>query len=144
MQTSDTDQPSARKRPLRDGLLQFDPPRLIGSRCQGCGVVQYPARDFCPACRNDCQQTTVPLSDRGVVFSYTTVRQSPAGRTPYVLAYVDLQDDVRVMARLEDLEDIDGGARIGMAVKLRLQSIREDDGVSVIGYVFVPDLSKEH
>jgi uncharacterized OB-fold protein len=119
---------------LREDLLQFDPPRLMGSRCEACGTAQFPARDFCPACRADCAQIRLLLSEHGTVFSYTVVHQSPIGRTPYVLAYVDLVDEVRVLARLEDLE---GELRIGMPVQLRLQQVRVDDGIPVIGYVFM-------
>ena len=121
-------------RPLREGLLQLDPPRLLGSRCEACGAVQFPAREFCPACRAADAQVQVTLSDRGIVFSYTVVHQSPSGRTPYVLAYVDLADGVRVMAQLEDLE---GEPGIGLPVKLGLKQLRVEDGVPIIGYVFV-------
>jgi uncharacterized OB-fold protein len=121
-------------RALREGLLQLDPPRLIGSRCAGCGTTQFPARDFCPSCRAESGQTHVALSERGVVFSYTVVHQAPGGRVPYVLAYVDLEDKVRVLAQLEDLN---GGPRIDMPVKLKLKPVRFDGEVPVIGYVFV-------
>jgi uncharacterized OB-fold protein len=123
-------------RALREGLLQLDPPRLIGSRCAGCGTTQFPARDFCPACRAESGQTHVTLSERGVVFSYTVVHQSPGGRVPYTLAYVDLPEQVRVLAQLEDLN---GDLRIGMPVKLKLKAMRFDGDVPVIGYVFVGD-----
>ena len=132
--TSTAEAPSAR--PLREGLLQLDPPHLIGSRCQSCGTAQFPARDFCPACRTDSAQMHVLLSQRGIVFSYTVVHQSPGGRTPYLLAYVDLDDHVRVLAQIEEL---DGDPRIGMPVKLKLKPVRFDDEVPVIGYVFVSD-----
>ena len=124
----------AAPRTLREGLLQLDPPRLIGSRCAGCGITQFPARDFCPSCRAESGQDHVALSQRGVVFSYTVVHQSPGGRVPYTLAYVDLAEQVRVLAQLEDLN---GDLRIGMPVKLKLKAIRFDGEVPIIGYVFV-------
>ena len=101
-------------RPLREGLFQFDPPRLLGSRCTACGTAIFPARDFCPKCRASGAQTRLPLSRQGTVFSYTVVHQAPGGRaTPYVLAYVDLDDDVRVLAQVEHRHD---DMRIGMPV----------------------------
>ena len=133
MSTSSSNDSSRSARPLREGLLQFDPPRLLGSRCEACGTSQFPARDFCPACRAECAQVRLPLSEHGTVFSYTVVHQSPSGDTPYVLAYVDLLDEVRVLARLEDLE---GEPRTGMPVRLRLTQVRVDDVIPVIVYVF--------
>lgn len=124
-------------RPLREGLLQFDPPRLLGSRCHVCGTTIFPAREFCPKCRVEGSQSSLPLSPQGSVFSYTVVHQAPGGRpTPYVLAYVDLKDDVRVLAQLEHPAD---AVSIGMPVSLRLKQVAEDGGMPIIGYVFAAD-----
>lgn len=120
-------------RAIREGLLQFDPPRLLGSRCNACGAAIFPAKDFCPSCRAD-GSAPLALSPEGTVFSYTVVHQAPGGRpTPYVLAYVDLADGVRVLAQLEHLE---ADVRVGMPVSLKLKQVHSEEGVPVIGYVF--------
>ena len=124
-------------RPVRPGLFEWNPPRLLGSRCDACGTAVFPARDFCPRCRGEATRTGVPLSAQGAVYSYTVVHQAPGGRaTPYVLAYVDLDDEVRVLARLDHAP---AEVRIGMRVSLALGPVRHDGEGPVIGYHFVAD-----
>lgn len=120
--------------PLREGILQMEPPRLVGSVCTACSTRVFPARDFCPACASDAAPQRVALSPEGHVFSFTTVRQAPAGRpVPYTLAYVDLTDGVRVMAQVD--ED-SAGVRIGMKVSLVLRKVVPEPGQSRLGYAF--------
>ncbi|MBK4720911.1 Zn-ribbon domain-containing OB-fold protein [Azospirillum sp. YIM DDC1] len=128
-------------RPLRDGLLQTDPPRLLGSACRACSTRLFPARDFCPACGSDDVEGGVPLATAGTVYSFTVVRQAPPGReTPYSLAYIDLADGVRVMAQVTGDPD---ALRIDMPVQLDIRPVGRRDGCDLIGYVFVPSLLPE-
>jgi len=125
----------ANVRPIREGLMQMDPPRLLGSVCGACMVTMFPPRDFCPACASDAVPECVALPEAGTLYSYTVVRQAPPGRvTPYVLAYVDLPGGVRVLAQI----DMDPGQiEIGTPVKLELRPIDMDGDQTLIGYVFV-------
>jgi uncharacterized OB-fold protein len=76
----------------------------------------------------------LPLSTRGSVFSYTVVHQAPGGRpTPYVLAYVDLPEQVRVLAQL-DMPPRD--VSLGMPVHLALRTVEQDTAGPVMGYAF--------
>jgi uncharacterized OB-fold protein len=120
---------------VRDGLLQLDPPALIGSHCGSCGTSTFPARNFCPACRNEDGLVRRPLSTAGRVFSFTTIHQAPPGReVPYLLAYVDLADEVRVLSRIEgEAEQI----AIGSPVELILIPL-ERDGDIFAHYAFAP------
>lgn len=129
-------------RPLREGLLQLNPPRLLGSRCTHCRTVSFPSREFCPACSSGTAPIPTALSPAGTVYSHTTVFQAPAGRkTPYTLAYVDLDDGVRVLAQVDSPA---GQIAIGDRVRLALRPVTGDDGESLVGYVFLPqDLDKE-
>ena len=128
------------RRPIRDGLLQFDPPRLLGSHCKACDTRTFPPRDFCPACLRDGPHDVVPLAASGTVFSYTVVHQAPGGRrTPYVLAYIDLDDAVRVLARIDAPGE---QIQVGDKVHLVLQEVGESEGVSLVGYAFVPSALK--
>lgn len=72
------------------------------------------------------------------MYSYTVVRQAPPGQeVPYVLAYVDLPERVRLLTRLE-CDDIEA-VQIGMPVRLAERSMQTgEDGVMLIGYQFVP------
>jgi uncharacterized protein len=127
-------------RPFREGLFDLNPPRLRGSRCTACGVRQFPARSFCAACRAQDGQAAVALDPRGVVFSYTVVHQSPARACPYVLAYVDLCDHVRVFARLDMPVD---AVEIDLPVTLAIEVIATSEDRDVLGYVFRPDRTAE-
>lgn len=126
------------RRPLRPRFLSLDPLALIGSTCTDCGLVSFPVRDVCPRCGSEEPQKEGPLSTEGVIHSFTIVRQAPPGvEVPYVLAYVDLPEEVRLLSRVEadDPETID----IGTTVRLveRAAGVT-DDGVELVGYQFTP------
>ena len=127
--------------PIREGLMQLDPLRLLGSRCGDCGNVMFPTRDFCSKCLRDLSEPSIALDPRGVVYSYTVIRQAPPGReTPYVLAYVDLNDGVRVMAQIRIEPE---QAVIGAPVTLERSEVRMPSGELRLSYVFVPDTVRE-
>lgn len=125
----------APSRAFREDLLRITPPALLGSVCDTCGCRSFPPRNFCPECGAEAGLETVPLSTRGVIFTYTVIHQSPSGRpTPYVLAYVDLDDGVRVMSQIACAPD---QAKIGLPVELILVPFHgTDDGTQV--YAFAP------
>ncbi|WP_180900581.1 Zn-ribbon domain-containing OB-fold protein [Martelella soudanensis] len=128
-------------RVMREGLFEVNPPKLIGSRCKTCSVETFPARDFCPACGADEVEAPILLSPDGRVYSFTVIRQAPAGRkTPYSLAYVDLADGVRVLAQVDEDPEL---LRIGMPVTLKIRKVMQDGEVEVIGYAFEPDKKAE-
>jgi uncharacterized protein len=124
---------SSASRPVRAGLFTEHPPRLLGTRCSECSCVSFPARDFCAACRAERVEAAV-LSGQGAVYSYTVVHQAPQGRAvPYVLAYVDLDEGARLLARVEAAPDAVG---IGTRVCLQIGVVGNDDGVALVGYHF--------
>jgi uncharacterized OB-fold protein len=77
----------------------------------------------------------VKLSREGVVYSFTTMHAGPtAFRPPYVLAYVDLEENVRVLGHVEPPAD---QLRIGDTVEVVVGSIRQlAPDVPVISYKF--------
>jgi uncharacterized OB-fold protein len=124
-------------RPFRDGLLTLEPPRLLGSRCGGCGATAFPPREFCPACRAVDGLGPVALSPRGRVHSFTVVRQAPPGvEVPYVLAWIDLPPDrVRLMATLVGLAPEE--VALDLPAELELTAFgTAEDGVELLGYRF--------
>jgi uncharacterized OB-fold protein len=126
-------------RPIREGLMQMDPPCLLGSRCSDCGTTMFPARGFCPGCASDAAPATVTLANTGVIYSYTVIHQAPPGRkTPYALAYVDLPEGVRVLAQVDAAP---AHLAIGVKVILDIRPTGVDAGQTLIGYVFVPQIS---
>jgi uncharacterized OB-fold protein len=132
---------SVPRRPFRPGLLQLEPPRLLGSRCSACGAATFPARAFCPHCRATTGIAGVALAPDGHIHSFTVVRQAPAGvDVPYVLAQIDLTDDVRVLAQVvgAEPEEIVLGAPVRLDLAPFAGSAGGQDG-ELVGYRFRVD-----
>ena len=114
---------------------------LVGEVCPHCEVKIFPPRDVCPNCGGEAK-TRFDFSGRGVVFSYTVMRDAPAGyqqNLPYTVALVKLDEGPMVTAQLTDLGD--QAVEIGMPVEMVTRKIRsdgDDRGVIVYGYKFRP------
>ena len=93
-------------------------------RCSNCGMFSMPPGMVCPHCRTTSPEFTFgPVSGRGVVRSWTVVRQSflPGfdSDVPFVLVDVELaeQRELRLIGRLLDgaLAPLHLGARVTVA-----------------------------
>ncbi len=86
--------------------------------------------DSIPVAR-DCE--TVTLSPEATLYSFTVVHPSPkSGQPPFILAYADFPERVRVLGRLK----LPDGARPGIGARLRLELDATAGGEPT--YVFVP------
>jgi uncharacterized OB-fold protein len=76
---------------------------LYLQRCGDCGRFRHPPRALCPACLSS-RIEWVRASGRGTVYSFTVTHQNQAPgfreRLPYVLAYVELEEGVRIMTNV--------------------------------------------
>jgi uncharacterized OB-fold protein len=109
-------------------------PHLIGGRCKNCGAFSFPRAEVCTSCLSE-EIEAVNLGDEGMLYSYSIVHQAPRGwTTPYALGYVDLTDDVRVLAHI----DVPHAAlAIEMPVKLSVGVVGSDDsGAPLMSYTF--------
>jgi len=129
--------------PVRENLFSFpslpgNKPHLIGSRCKNCGEYFFPFRGFCPRCFKEGGMESVPLSSRGILYTFGVVERAPLGFTaPYAVGYVDLPEGIRIYSLLTGIEL--KGLRIGMEMELVVDVIREDQaGNEIIGYKFRP------
>ncbi len=134
-----------RQRPIKEGLFDSfgDGSHLIGSRCRECGEVAFPATSFCPQC---CRETTesIPLSQRGVLYSFTIQRFKPPppfreseAFVPYGVGMIELPEGLRVTSVLEESDP--DRLRVGMEMKLVITKFFEDDeGSEVFSYKFKP------
>jgi uncharacterized OB-fold protein len=85
--------------PLKPGLFRLPeapdaPVRLLGSACNACGEVFFPARHYCAACSSG-DMREVELSSHGHVQTYTIVHQQLTGSVmvpPYAIVRVALDD----------------------------------------------------
>ena len=91
--------------------------RLLFTRCGACSEPTWYPREFCPHC-GTLDVAWEEASGRGHVNSFTVVRRGGlgpyAGPTPYVLAYVELDEGVRMMTNIVDVDEAD--LRIGLPV----------------------------
>ena len=146
-----TAEPMAATVPVAEGLFVVDngTPRLIGSRCSGCGAVYFPRALSCrnPHCRTKLLERAL-LPNGGKLLSYTIQRYQPPplfrmdNWAPYPIGLIDLGDGVQVMGMLTGMahEDI----RIGMALTLVIEPLFTDAvRGSVATYKFTPDSDGE-
>ena len=118
--------------------------RLIGSQCNSCGTVTFPAQGSCPRCTaTDVART--PLDTDGPLWAYTIQGFPP--KTPYLAAdakfapfgvgYVNLGDKVLVETRIVAPKGTK--LEIGMPMSLVLDAFfTEADGTVVETFAFAP------
>lgn len=104
--------PTETSRPFWDAAKQH---RLQLQHCGGCQSFIYYPRDRCPHCLSD-QLEWRPVSGKGKVYSYTTVRRASVrsfADKPYVLAIVELDEGIRMTTNIEAPPE---SVKIGMPV----------------------------
>ncbi len=113
--------------------------RLAGQRHAESGQVRFP-----PEPEAGAEWQPHELSGRGSVYSFSVVRQPPAGQeedAPYVLALVQLADGPMITAQLTDCDP--DQVAIDMPVEMVTRRLRDlgPDGLIVYGYKFRPLLA---
>lgn len=116
--------------------------RLEGIRCEICGRSFFPVRKICPHCRRAGKVEIVRFSGKGTVFSYTVIRQPPAGFepfAPYVIALVELDEGPRVISQVVDCDPEE--VYIGMRVETCFRKLRAEspEGIICYGFKFRPE-----
>jgi len=99
-------------------------------RCDACSHHVFYPRVQCTHCGAD-RLSWVEPSGLGTVYSATVFRRKPADGGDQQIALVDLDEGVRMMSRVENVEP--AAVRIGLRVKAR---IAQQDGAPVL--VFDP------
>ena len=76
--------------------------RLVLPRCTACGFVIWFPREICPECGSQ-DVDWFEASGSGSIYSCTVTRRIPGSwgkSTPFVLAYVELDEGPRVMTNI--------------------------------------------
>jgi uncharacterized OB-fold protein len=140
---------AANQIPIQEGLFTWpsENPRLIGSKCNQCGEVAFPAQTVCSACcLQDCAK--IKLSTKGKLWSWTIQGflpksppyarpETPESFIPYGVGYVELPEKVLVETRLtrNDPERL----KIGMTMELVIEAFMQDDhGNDLMYFAFKP------
>lgn len=95
--------------------------RLYGSRCGGCGLVQYPQARVCLACRRREGLEPVKLRKTGRIFTYTMDHLAANLDHPMGMAVVDLDGGGRVYVQTTDAAP--EAVQIGAPVELTFRRL---------------------
>ena len=122
------------------GTISFDEarrPRLMGAQCGRCGAKVFPKPKICCVCWS-ADQHDLALATRGTLYSFSIVHAARKGwPSPYAIAYVDLEDGVRVCAPLE--ADVAHPPQLDTPVELIVGTLRANgDGTPVLSHRFKP------
>ena len=94
--------------------------KLLIQRCNGCGTVRNPPQPMCPKCRS-LDWEAIESSGRGTVYSYVMPHQPqfPFFDYPYIVALLQLDEGVRIVSNLTDIDPAD--VQVGMPVEVYYQ-----------------------
>lgn len=93
--------------------------------CPTCGRVRHPPGPMCPSCGAE-KQDWVVATGRGTVFSYVVHHHPkvPGKQLPFVVALVELDEGVRMLGELIDVDP--AAVHIGMPVAVALTRIDDE------------------
>nr|WP_028920840.1 bifunctional MaoC family dehydratase N-terminal/OB-fold nucleic acid binding domain-containing protein [Pseudonocardia acaciae] len=94
-------------------------------RCGECGALRHPPGPMCPAC-GATRPEHVVATGRGEVYSYVVHHHPPVpGRTPpFVVALVELEEGVRMLGELRDVDP--SGVRVGLPVEVAFDRVDDE------------------
>ncbi|MSQ26888.1 MAG: hypothetical protein EXR51_01950 [Dehalococcoidia bacterium] len=105
-------QPDALTQPFWDAAGKG---RLVVQRCGGCGYYNHPPQPLCDRCSSRDLKFQ-PVSGRGMVYSFTVMRQRNVagfeGEVPYVNLLVELEEQPLLFM----ISWLPGGATEGLAI----------------------------
>ena len=126
-------EPTADTKPFWDALNEG---RFRLQRCADCGKVRHYPRPVCDACWS-MNVTWRDASGKGRVHSWTVTHHAfhPGFKLelPYALVTVDLDEGVRMNARLRGLDPAE--LRVGLPVRIDFEPVADDFTLPV----FVPE-----
>ena len=111
-------------RPFWEGCAQG---KLMIQRCEDCGKHIFYPRIVCPHCFSDRVQW-VESKGTGTIYSFTVARRPGApgfeNDVPYVVALIDLDEGVRMMSTVTDV-DVEK-VKVGQRVKVWFDKVTDE------------------
>lgn len=103
---------------VKNGNLAFQ-------RCKECNTWVHPPRPACPSCRS-LEKEWASSSGKGTIHSWVIYREAPhpSFLTPYAVALVEMEEGVRIISNLVDVELNE--IQIGMLVEVVFDNVTED------------------
>lgn len=110
---------------------------IIATECADCRKRVFPPTEICPECLSE-NLARLPLSRRGKLYSWSVVHAAPKGWSlPFIAAYVDLPEGVRVFAHMVGVDPAD--LAMDMTVEVCMAQLGTDEtGAPLESYSFVP------
>lgn len=100
--------------------------QLVIQQCESCGSKQFYPRILCMQCNSD-QLGWLVCSGKGSIYTYTVNHRAPheyfKSQTPYVVAMVELDEGIRMMANIVGSNSIK--ASIGARVRVVFEEVGE-------------------
>lgn len=104
-----------------DGVKRHE---LVFQKCQDCGAFVHPPRPMCPHCQS-LKKQWVPSSGKGEIYSWVNIvfpkAAYPGIKVPYAVILVEMEEGVRVISNIVDVEPQD--IQIGMPVEVVFDDI---------------------
>ena len=101
--------------------------RLLIQKCNQCGSNIFYPRNACPECWSK-DLGWIESSGRGKIYTYTVtiagVEKKFAADLPYVLAYINLDEGIRMMTRIVGCDP--DQVNIGMDVEVVFEELNEE------------------
>ncbi|RMF85370.1 MAG: Zn-ribbon domain-containing OB-fold protein [Nitrospinota bacterium] len=100
---------------------------LVIQRCKDCGTFRFYPRALCGECLSGNTEW-VRASGKGTVYTFTVTYQNRGAgfrdELPYILAYVELEEGVRMLTNIVDCPP--EKVRIGMPVEVTFEDVTEE------------------
>jgi hypothetical protein len=95
-------------------------------RCKDCNQAYFYPRPICPSCFSRSTEW-FQSSGKGTIYTFAIVHRAPtpAFTAPYVVAYIELEDGVRLPTNLIDVEPDPEHVKIGMACEVVYEDISD-------------------
>lgn len=100
---------------------------LRASRCRECERYAFPPRAYCPRCRRP-SMGLVRIGREARLYSFTVCNSAPSGwRAPYLQAYVELPEGIRVFTLVADeVDPLSDSLAVGIAMEPLVESVHRD------------------
>ena len=133
----------ATKVPFREGLFEKVSGKwtLVGCRCQQCGQIFFPVREWCLNCSSgDLERAN--LGHNGKLYSFTIVHMpSEHFQPPYAVGWIELAGGIRIFSQIRGWQE--HPLIMGMHMELAIEKLWDEEEKEIIGYIFRPSELKQ-